>query len=110
MTGALTRYGSLTFSSGCCGGKNKQTNKHEKKKSPQDEMWQQCDDDDVGETYCVFLFGQAGFGTLRSAAVTLMRMDVLEMRILHEEVIHDILFYFFPPSCLPFSFCLHLRC
>lgn len=89
---------------------NKQTNKHEKKKSPQDEMWQQCDDDDVGETYCVFLFGQAGFGTLRSAAVTLMRMDVLEMRILHEEVIHDILFYFFPPSCLPFSFCLHLRC
>lgn len=56
--------------------------------------------------YFLPLFGQAGFGTVRSAALTLMRMDVLEMRILHEEVIRDILFYFFFLS--PFSFCLHL--
>lgn len=60
---------------------------------------------------CFFLkplFSEAGFGTLRSAAFTVMRMDVLEMRILYEEVIRDILFYFF--FFLPFSFCLHLCC
>lgn len=95
---------------------NKQA-RNKKKKSPQEENCQQCDD--VGETYCVFVFfvflfnlyfgGRAGFGALRSAAVTLMRMDVFEMRILYEDVIHDILFYFlfFPP---PFSFRLHLCC
>lgn len=36
-------------------------------------------------------------GTVRSAALALMRMDVLEMRILYEEVIPDILFYFLSP-------------
>lgn len=47
--------------------------------------------------YFLPLFGQAGFGTVSSAALTLMRMDVLEMRILYEEVIRDILFYIPPP-------------
>lgn len=51
--------------------------------------------------YCVSLFGRAGSGTLGSAALTLMRMDALEIRILYEEVIRDILFYFF------FSFLFH---
>lgn len=34
-------------------------------------------------------------GCVRSAILALMRMDVLEMRILYEEVIRDRLFYFF---------------
>jgi len=49
------------------------------------------------------LFEQTVFGTVRSAALALIGMDVLEMRILYEEVIRDILFYFF---FFPFSFCL----
>lgn len=41
------------------------------------------------------LFGWKIFGSVRSAALALMRKDVLEMRILYEEVICDRVFYFF---------------
>lgn len=99
--------------------KKQQTNKHEiKKKSHHRKRIVSSVTTWVKHIACLFFFvflfnlyfgGRAGFGALRSAALTLMRMDVFEMRILYEDVIHDILFYFlfFPP---PFSFRLHLCC
>lgn len=99
VTGVLPHCGSLTLSSGCCGSKNIQT-KHRHEKRSGSSMMMRVRHIACPWLFCFFppfssLFGWKIFGSVRSAALALMRKDVLEMRILYEGVICDRVFYFF---------------
>lgn len=120
VTGVLPHCGSLTLSSGCCGSKNIQT-KHRHEKRSGSSMMMRVRHIACPWLFCFFppfssLFGWKIFGSVRSAALALMRKDVLEMRILYEGVICDRVFYFFffffilsPSLLLSSYYCVLLR-